>query len=359
MRIDGAERQMTKPESRLVRQWLMIRALSMRRDGVTIHQLSREADVSPKTVRRDLQVLAKAGFPLREHSGPHGVKFWKIDSQSHFGTNFTLDEALALYIALRLMDPLAGTYLWQAARRAVQKIRVLLSPLALQYVDRMAAVLHHTSAGQSDYEQKAELIDQLMIGIEDQQVIHIHYRSATRDAPISYEIHPYGIVMHRKALYLVAYSTVHREVRHFKVDRIEAVQVTKTKFQPQEDFNLQKHLEDSFGIFKSQGRPARVRIRFSPQAARYVAEAQWHSSQRISHCADGSLILELRLADTTELKSWVLSFGAHAEVLAPLSFRTAVRDELQAMVKRYGPGVVSARVGHRGADRAQHTAQVE
>lgn len=327
---------MARPEQRLVRQWLLIRALSTRPEGVTVRQLSDDSQVSEKTIRRDLQVLARAGFPLREKTGPHGTKYWKVeDVNLHAGIRFTLDEALALYVGGRLMEPLAGTYLWQASRRALHKIRNLLTPTAVNYLNRMAGALYQTTVGQGHYADKAELLDQVMVGIEDRRCVQVAYRSATASEPVTYRLHPYAMVMHRKSLYVVAYSEHHREVRHFKVDRLVHAELTDQKFTIPRGFDVQRHLANSWGVFKTNRRPMRVRVRFRPEAARYVEEAHWHDSQRLQKCPDGSVILEVRLADTTEIKSWILSFGARAEVLAPASLRDEIRQEIQSMHQRY------------------------
>ncbi len=327
---------MAKPEQRLVRQWLLIRALSTRPEGVSVQQLSRESQVSEKTIRRDLQVLARAGFPLAEQTGPHGKKLWKVqDLTLHPSIQFTLDEALAIYVGWRLMDPLAGTYLWQASRRALQKIRSLLTPTALAYLDRMAGVLYQTTVGQGQYAHKAELLDDLMVGIEDRRVVRVWYRSARARQPVTYRLQPYAMVMHRKSLYLIAHSERHNEVRHFKVDRLEKVELTRERFVLPRGFDIERHFSGSFGIFQARRRPIRVRIRFSPEAARYVQESHWHETQRFESCSDGGVILQLRLADTTEIKSWVLSFGARAEVLSPRSFREEVQREIDAMRRVY------------------------
>jgi predicted DNA-binding transcriptional regulator YafY len=42
----------------------------------------------------------------------------------------------------------------------------------------------------------------------------------------------------------------------------------------------------------------------------------------------GDLVLRLRVAETSEIKRWVLQFGAEAEVLRPASLRRAVALEL-------------------------------
>jgi len=55
------------------------------------------------------------------------------------------------------------------------------------------------------------------------------------------------MVEHRGSLCLVGHSQQHDEVRHWKVDRIEAVEVTRFPFQRPADFDLEKHLTGSLG----------------------------------------------------------------------------------------------------------------
>jgi predicted DNA-binding transcriptional regulator YafY len=53
-------------ENSLVRQWILLRTLSARRQGVTVREIAAELGVCNKTIRRDLVAFAKAGFPLHE-----------------------------------------------------------------------------------------------------------------------------------------------------------------------------------------------------------------------------------------------------------------------------------------------------
>jgi predicted DNA-binding transcriptional regulator YafY len=49
----------------------------------------------------------------------------------------------------------------------------------------------------------------------------------------------------------------------------------------------------------------------------------------------GSLELHLKIAETSEIRRWVMQFGAEAEVVRPASLRRAVAEELAASLKRY------------------------
>ncbi len=322
-------------QARLLRQWLIIKTLSARHYGVTVRELADELGVSEKTIRRDLQTFVQVGFPLEEQAGPHGRKSWRLGGGNQGpDIRFAVDEALALYLGRRFLEPLAGTFLWDAAQRAFRKVRASLGSAALRYLNKMADRLHQTTVGISDYGQKAEIIDRLMVAIEDRRTAMLHYRSLRSTESVLYKIDPYGLVYHHGSLYLVAFSRDHDEIRHFKVDRMEEVDVTGSSFRMPDDFCLDEHMASSFGVYQGDG-DVHVKVRFSPTVARYVEEGIWHASQQLRRQRDQSLVAEFRLSDTEEIKRWLLGFGRHAEVLEPPSFRKDMQDEVAHMMGRY------------------------
>ena len=72
-----------------------------------------------------------------------------------------------------------------------------------------------------------------------------------------------------------------------------------------------------------------VVVRFTEEQAPYIWERIWHPSQKLEELEDGRVVLRLRGRRVYEIKSWVLSFGAAAEVLEPEELREAVREEMQ------------------------------
>lgn len=327
----------------LVRQWIVLKTLSARRHGVTVAELAQELSVHEKTIRRDLETFQQAGFPLDEEVGEHGRKSWRL---RHAGGSpeiaFAFDEALALYLGRRFLDPLAGTYLWQAAQNAFKKVRACLGPAALAYLDKMAGGLHHTQVGASDYSQQADLIDELLRGVEERKATHLVYQSLQATEPVTYEVHPYGLAYHRGSLYLIAWSRDHDEVRTFKVDRVREVEVSAFPFHRPEDFDLERYLSGSFGIFRGDGE-VRVVVRFAPAVARYVSESRWHASQELQPQADGSVRAEFQLSSTEEIMRWLLGFGRHAVVLEPDELREALRAEAAAVAAHYAAPAGRAR----------------
>src|SRR2546428_12898809 len=97
----------------VIRQWTILREIERARlAGVTIDDLASLCAVTTRTIRRDLQALEEAGFPLfDDRSGDDGRTRWRINGQAFrsVAAGLTLAELCALYFSRTLVEALAGT----------------------------------------------------------------------------------------------------------------------------------------------------------------------------------------------------------------------------------------------------------
>jgi len=106
----------------LERQWRLLQAMIGLRNGGTVAELAVEFQVSEKTIRRDLSLLLKVGFPLSEIVGRKGLKRCKVSAEHGPPAAIRWDEAATLYLGCKLMQPLAEVGLadsWQSLFRVV------------------------------------------------------------------------------------------------------------------------------------------------------------------------------------------------------------------------------------------------
>ncbi|HET6424903.1 MAG TPA: WYL domain-containing protein [Planctomycetaceae bacterium] len=250
--------------------------------------------------------------------------------------SFTLEEAAALYLGRQFLEGLAGTLFWTGAQSAFKKIQSALGDAALQHLQKLATAFYLQSHAITDYSARADLIDQLMVAIEERRLTVITYHSLKSTEPVSlYDIHPYALIHHKSALYLIAWSKDHGEIRTFKVDRVSNAEHYDLKFTRPENFDPATHLEHSFGIFAGDGPPQKVRVRFAAPVARILEEKRFHPSQAISPPQQGWVTAEFTLSALEEFSSWILSFGPMAEVLEPVSLRDQVADSLRQSLALY------------------------
>ena len=105
-------------------------------------------------------------------------------------------------------------------------------------------------------------------------------------------------------------------------------------------------MAEAFGVYRDADGPVVVRVRFGPEAARYVRESAHHTRRGLTDDHDGGVIAEYLVSGTEEIKRWIMGFGVKAVVLEPDSLRHEVMAELRAAVAVYensGPVVATRR----------------
>jgi hypothetical protein len=80
-----------------------------------------------------------------------------------------------------------------------------------------------------------------------------------------------------------------------------------------------------------------VKVLFACSLARYIRDRLWHPTQKFHDLADGRLEMTLWVADTFEVRRWILGFGPEAEVLEPATLRDALRREAEVLARKLVP----------------------
>src|SRR5215470_13295316 len=129
----------------VIRQWTILREIERARTtGVTIDELAAQCAVTTRTIRRDLQALEEAGFPLYDdRSREDGRTRWMINGQAFKGlaAGLTLSELCALYFSRTLLESLAGTPFRDELESGFDKLSATLTPHMRQFLDQLPRVI--------------------------------------------------------------------------------------------------------------------------------------------------------------------------------------------------------------------------
>jgi proteasome accessory factor B len=318
----------------VIRQWSILRDLEASR-RLTIDDLAARTGVTTRTIRRDLEALQSAGFPLFDETHD-GKKYWMLEHRAFKrldDTGFTLAELSALYFSRTLVECLAATPFQKNVRSAFDKLAGALTPGMRVFLDRLPLVIQaKAEPGTQPASARGREVSQLLDATLNHRRVTMRYHSFSSNREKQYIVEPYRVVFAQGALYVVAYVPEYKEQRTFAVDRIRSLSVSEEKFEPVE---LE---EDAFAhsLGVHQGPPERIEIRFDPQIARYVKERVWHASQEIHDQPDGSVRLELHVSNDASLRSWILGFGALARVRSPESLVRQIVAEIEKTKQEYG-----------------------
>lgn len=246
-------------------------------------------------------------------------------------TNLTLDEWLAISLAIGRLGGLQESLISARARTAMMKlIAVNQTPI----VTACAALLEGPELPVHVGGKKG-VIDCLFKAITERRRVRIEYRKPHSDAE-EFEVEPYQLYVHEGALYLDGYHWLRKAVRCFKVCRIRQAWPTGICFTNTKGYAYDKRRQSSFCVVATDREPETVRIWFSDFAAPYIREEYRHPSQSLMENSDGSVVYEVTVTEPREVLWWAMRWGGDFEVLEPQWLREEAVKKVRKMAGVYG-----------------------
>jgi predicted DNA-binding transcriptional regulator YafY len=324
----------------VIRQWTILREIERARGGgMTIDALAALCGVTTRTIRRDIQALEEAGFPLfDDRSADDGRTRWKLNGQAFKGltAGLTVSELCALYFSRTLVESLSGTPFRDDVESAFEKLSTALTPHMRQFLDQLPRViatkpdpLRRRLGGTP---QQQQIISRALEATLHSRQAQITYHSKSSQRTKSYLVHPYRLAYAQGGLYLLAYVPEYQEVRTFAVERLQNMSVLEDRFTPIEELP-DAAFPHSLGVHS--GPPERIEIEFDPAVADYVRAREWHPSQRIDERPDGAVTMTLDVCVDRALQSWILSFGPFARVRAPERLAAEIAGQFEEARAKY------------------------
>src|SRR5262245_28178686 len=187
----------------VIRQWTILREIEhARAAGVTIDELAGLCQVTTRTIRRDLQALEEAGFPLYDDkTSDDGKTRWRVNGQAFKGlaAGLTVSELCALYFSRTLVESLSGTPFRDDLERAFDKLSGVLTPHMRDFLDQLPRViaiktdpLRRRSPG-DDVTRQQQLTARALEATLHHRQANITYYSKSSDRRKTYLVHPYRL----------------------------------------------------------------------------------------------------------------------------------------------------------------------
>lgn len=322
-----------KKYSQASRLHTIIRLLEARR-GMTLDDLAEECDVDRRTIHRDLNAVGEAGYSLTTE-WQDGKKIYSFLTKSRNipPITFTLNQLMSLYLLRSLGVHLAGTPFQAEIEELFRNITSVLPDRYAAHLERIARVSLPIMHGARDYSFAAAHVEELQRALLHQYRIRMDYAKQGREAGEEYDVDPYTLVFHKGGIYLLGYAHNRKAMRLFALERVRGVAVTRQRFEIPAGYEPEGHFKSAFGLVSDTS--MKVCVRFSADVAHAVRERVWRPDQVVRSDSEGRVTIEFEAAGEMELVSWILSYGAHAEVLEPPELRREVKRQIKEMREFY------------------------
>ncbi|MBT2427837.1 WYL domain-containing protein [Streptomyces sp. ISL-112] len=212
--------------------------------------LAERLDVSPRTVRRDVDRLRELGYPVVAMKGPDGG--YRLDAGTELPPLLFDDEqAVALAVALQIATA-SGAGTEEAAARALNTVRQVLPARLRHRVDTLRVTAVDRPETRPGPQVDSGVLMAIGAAVHAREVLRFDYSPVAAPGPVRAEaegereggrgvlpppprrVEPHHLVTWGRRWYLVAWDLDRGDWRTFRADRLAPRSPTGPRFTPRE-----------------------------------------------------------------------------------------------------------------------------
>lgn len=325
----------------LFRQWVMLRAIPREPQTVSTPQIlerlkSEGYEVSDRTVARDLDSLSAVFGYTCEERGRAKHWFWPSGSRVLDIPGMEATAAMAWMMSRdflgKSLPPGAIEHLQPYFARAEEVLgshrgRRQSKWQSVFRVARRGPVLSPPTVSSDIFRGVSEAL------LEGHQIC-VQYRSREKQEDKEYTLHPIALVLRHQVYYLVATAWDYKNPIHFALHRMESVVVQRERSRTPAKFNLDDYVETSFQ-YPASPQSLSLRLRVNAAVASHLAERPLGKDQKTQPLEDGWVRVRVTAQDSSELRWWIMGFGAQIVVEGPAALRREFAETARELAAHY------------------------
>lgn len=292
-------------------------------------ELAEQLAVNKRTVRRYIRVLEDLGIPVTTDLGRDGgymlVAGFKLPPMM-----FTNEETLALSLGLLAAKALSLSDM-QPAISSVQAKLERVMPAKLKLRARAISENIDLMLPESLPGKPQQHLEPLLEATQQQRSVRILYASHEQDAA-EREVDPYGLLFRRGRWYMSGYCHLRRDLRTFRLDRLENIELLRQNFSRPQDFNTAEHFRQSL-----HNMPGNLQVRVMLHTCKEQAAEVLGSMASMLELQDEGLLLSTRTDSARWFALWLSQLPFDFSILEPVELKQALKvqaDKLAAIADR-------------------------
>ena len=296
----------------------------LKRPGISFTTAAADFGITEDRLRKDLNLLWLCGLP-----GHYPGDLIEIDFEGDTITlsdpqgvdrplRLTVDEALALIVALRTLAETPGLTDTEPVLRALAKVEQAAGSAA-GAAEGVAVSL----------EGEQVVLPLIRDALERGRVVRLTYWSAGSGETTVRDVDPVRVVVVEGQSYLEAWCRLAEGVRLFHLGRVQEAVVLDEKAAPPDDLPSR---DLSQGLFQPAPDDTVVVLALQPEAA-WVSD--FYPCESVEDLGDGSQVVTLRTRGTAWVRRLALSLGSAAHVVEPSALAEQVRQDARTALNAY------------------------
>lgn len=206
---------------------------------LTATELAEKYDVSVRTIYRDIRKLEDAGVPVYTIEG-RGYSL--MDHYTVAPVQFTEKQANALITAQHIVSQSKDVSFVNDFNDALTKIKSVFKSSVQEKSELLHDKIHVFNWTFEEFSSNA--LSEIQLAITNFNYVEINYKKANDYKVSIRKIEPYAMYSTNHKWILIAYCHLRKEMRSFRIDRIEQYKILQEKFEDRK-FNIQDYFSYS------------------------------------------------------------------------------------------------------------------
>jgi len=300
-----------------------IEMLIRNRGHVSFQTLLDELEVSPATLKRDLDYLKdQLGAPIEYDRFLNGYRFgadYRGRKHELPGLWFSERELYSLLMAHQLLSELDSEgVISRHLQPLLERIHQMLGTGEAEAKALLKRVKIIGTAKRPVPSQFFELVGEALL---KRRRLHMRYLTRGRGEVSERDVSPQRLVHYRSTWYVDAWCHTREKLLRFALDAIEEASALDQKAKEVSLKAVEGELDGGYGVFAGKNVHSATLL-FTAEAAQWVSKEEWHPQQRARWRDEGGYELSIPYSDPKELAMDVLRHAEQVQIVdddGPLS----------------------------------------
>ncbi len=272
-----------------------------------------------KSIYRDIAAMGELGYDV---ISLHDKHFTYYLAEREFET-----------AELRMLADAVASSRFITKKKSAQLIKKLTELTTVYDADKLNAQIYVANRIKASNESIYYNVDAIHNAIsENSQISFLYFdwdkskRKVYRHEGERYQVSPWALVWNNENYYMVAYDSHEGEIRHYRVDRMMAIETMAVAREGKAEFretDTAQYTKKFFGMY--DGEKAEVTLNCDEDVTNAVVDMFGTEAEFIPQ-NDNTFNVTVELAISPVFLSWVFMFGGKVRVVTPTSVDIKLKD---------------------------------
>ncbi len=165
----------------------------------------------------------------------------------------------------------------------------------------------------------------------------VHKKMVLRRDGALYEVSPWALSWDDENYYLIAFDSQENKIKHFRVDKMLHIEVTKDKREGKyhfRKFDMAAYARKTFGMYR--GEEENVKLVCANELAGVMID-RFGKDFILIPVDEEHFTVNVRVAVSRQFLAWVIGLGEGVQIVEPQSVIDKMKQEIERLMNQYNP----------------------